>query len=148
MAELADGYAEADVSAGPAAGDEFSVQASRNQSLFATVENAVAALEFPLSNPASEARFQQDMDRVLLDIDQAREKMLEIRASAGARLNTIDTQKIVNDDMTLQMATDFDRGALTDFSNNHRAPTDEDRCKAIVLLKYRKLTPCQFTRRI
>jgi len=87
----------------PAAGDEFLVAPSENQSVFDTVTRIIATLEAPATAPADAARFHNDLDRAFADIDQALDRFLEVRTSIGARLNTIETQQEVNADLKLQL---------------------------------------------
>jgi flagellar hook-associated protein 3 FlgL len=94
---------EVSITGTPASGDTFSVEPARNQSVFDTVKNAIASLRNPASGAQAEARFQQDMDGVLGDIDQAQENILEVRAGVGARLHTLESQLQVNEDLVLQL---------------------------------------------
>jgi flagellar hook-associated protein 3 FlgL len=87
----------------PAAGDEFHAAPAANQSLFETLDQAIDVLQTEFHDPASEAVFHDAMDRVLGDVDQAREAMLEVRASIGARMNTLQSQQAINEDLTLQL---------------------------------------------
>jgi flagellin-like hook-associated protein FlgL len=52
-----------------------------------------------------QARFGFDIDRSIEDIDQAMEKVAKLRATTGARLNTIDAQRRNNEDMRLNLET-------------------------------------------
>lgn len=87
----------------PAAGDEFSISPSGNQSVFETLQTLAEALETPLVSSAEKAQFQTKMNQSMAGLDRANERMLEIRASIGARENIIDSQKSFNEDINLQM---------------------------------------------
>ncbi len=89
----------------PAPGDEFSVTPARNQSVFATVDAIADALESTPAGPAPEANLRADLDRLLGELDVAREHLVERRATFGARLNTLDAQQTLNADLTLQLQT-------------------------------------------
>jgi len=89
----------------PAAGDAFRVEPSANQSMFATVRDLATALETPFFDAAGQARFGFDLDRSIEDIDQALEKVAELRATTGARLNTVDAQRRNNEDMDINLQT-------------------------------------------
>ncbi|MEQ8663686.1 MAG: flagellar hook-associated protein FlgL, partial [Gammaproteobacteria bacterium] len=89
----------------PAAGDEFSVAPSANQSMFATLDNIATALETGFANPAGQARFGFDLDRAIEDLDQGMEKLGALRATTGARLNTLDAQRTTNEDLGLNLRT-------------------------------------------
>lgn len=88
----------------PATGDVFTIAPSGSRSLFATVESLIAGLEMEIANPTVGAEFAHVTNRVLTDIDQAMENLLRVRTTVGARLKSIDTQKLVNDDLKLQFA--------------------------------------------
>lgn len=89
----------------PAAGDEFQVEPSANQSMFTTVRDLASSLETPFFDAAGQARFGFDLDRSIEDLDQALEKVAELRATTGARLNTIDAQRRNSEDMSLNLQT-------------------------------------------
>lgn len=87
----------------PAAGDEFLLGPSRDQSVFDTVNRVITTLGSAAATPADAARFQNDLDRAFGDIDQALDRFLEVRTVIGARRNTIDSQLDANEDLTLQL---------------------------------------------
>jgi len=89
----------------PATGDRFDVLPSRNQSVFETLTNVINALETPQLSPEDRARFTQQMDNAIDETDSALEKMLEVRAGIGGRLNVIDSQRDANDDFVLQLTS-------------------------------------------
>jgi flagellar hook-associated protein 3 FlgL len=88
----------------PATTDRFEVRPSAAQSVFVTLDTVASTLEAGFSTPASQAQFTNVMNRMLIDIDQGMENFLRIQTSVGARLNAIDTQKLVNEDVKLQLA--------------------------------------------
>lgn len=87
----------------PAAGDTFTVRPSSAQSLFDTVQAIAAQLENSGDSAAANALFHTDLGRAVNELDQGLEKILEIRASAGARLNALDDQHEINADYKLQL---------------------------------------------
>ena len=91
------------VTGAPAAGDSFTVKPSANQSMFATLRTAIAAMELDATSPALAARQAFDLDRSLSDIDQALSNVIALRASVGARQNTISSQVSTNEDLTMQL---------------------------------------------
>jgi flagellar hook-associated protein 3 FlgL len=76
----------------PAAGDSFSLAPSANQSLFATVQNLVTALQ---SGGGTSASLNNSINASINNIDQALEQSSNVRASIGGRLNSITTQQSV-----------------------------------------------------
>ncbi len=89
----------------PAAGDEFSVSPSTTQDVFSLVRDFADALENPGSNPASNARLHNDINRSLTDIDQSIGNVLDIRSSIGSRMQAIETQEDSNADFDLTLQT-------------------------------------------
>jgi flagellar hook-associated protein 3 FlgL len=87
----------------PAAGDEFNISPSANQSVFETLQTLAEALETPIVGADHNARFQSLVSRTIADLDQSQQRMLEVRASIGARENIIESQKSFNDDLSLQL---------------------------------------------
>ena len=87
----------------PQAGDEFSVSASRNQSIFETLETLNNTLEAAQPSPAAEAKFQADMDRILGELDGSLNGLREAQAVIGARQNTIESQQSANAELSLQL---------------------------------------------
>jgi len=89
----------------PAAGDEFSVRSSRNQSAFNTLQNFVSTLESTINAPADRALYQNRLNNSLMDLDQSLNHINEVRSDVGARLNAIDGQRSVNDEVGFQLET-------------------------------------------
>ncbi len=89
----------------PAAGDEFHIAPSANQSVFDTIQNAYEAMEVDLTSPALQARFAFALDRVLADIDQSLDGLNAVRASIGARQNALDSQRDTNETLNIQLET-------------------------------------------
>lgn len=87
----------------PATGDEFTVEPSPYQSMFETLRNVAVALETPVIDDAGDAAFGFDIDRSIENLDMAMEKVAELRATTGARLNTIDAQRNINADANLNL---------------------------------------------
>jgi flagellar hook-associated protein 3 FlgL len=90
---------------GPATGDAFAVSASRNQDVFATLDRLAVALESGAADPTAVAVVNNEIARSLQDIDQAIGRMLEVRASVGARLKAIENQTGLNADFGLELTT-------------------------------------------
>ncbi|MFT4583506.1 MAG: flagellar hook-associated protein 3 FlgL [Gammaproteobacteria bacterium] len=88
----------------PAAGDEFLVGPSQNQSVFDTIDRLVSTLESNASSATDIAQFDNDLDRALGDIDQAMDRFREVEAIIGARRNTIESQVEANEDLRLQLS--------------------------------------------
>ena len=86
----------------PAAGDSFSVAPSTKQSMFDTLDGIIA--KFTQTNTGG-ADMQNALNGQLSNLDQAVGSVTRARASVGARMNALDQQGSLNDDLTLQYKT-------------------------------------------
>ncbi|MEE4638313.1 MAG: flagellar hook-associated protein FlgL, partial [Wenzhouxiangella sp.] len=75
----------------PAAGDQFVVQQAPNQSVFATLNDLIGALESSSATPAGAAAQRQGIDDALTRLDRIETRFLEVRSDIGGRLNTLDS---------------------------------------------------------
>jgi flagellar hook-associated protein 3 FlgL len=106
--------AEVRVSGAPASGDTFTVQASTNEDVFATLYNLITALETTQKSPAGNARLANDLNTALNNLDRGIDNMLRMRAAIGTRLReTDDTQSSQSDvvghyEQTLSELRDLD----------------------------------------
>ncbi len=111
------------ISGAPAIGDTFTLEPSTRQDIFATVENAIAALQTSVSDPAAAAQVNNALQRALIDLDQGMEHIGTIHAEVGTRLNVIANQTLINNDfiinsrITLSKVRDLDLAeAITDLN--------------------------------
>lgn len=80
------------VSGTPAAGDNFAVSASKNQSLFDTLQNIISAAVAPPGAAGSgNALLSNRLGESLAALDQAIDNTLRVRATVGAQLLEIDS---------------------------------------------------------
>ena len=86
----------------PAAGDSFSVTPSSTQSVFDTMDGIIA--NFTQTNTGG-AGMQNALNGQLANLDQAVGSITRARAGVGARMNALDQQGSLNDDLTLQYKT-------------------------------------------
>lgn len=98
------------------AGDTFTVEPSARIGLFAILENALATLELPANNQAERANLQNNLNLALLELDQAMDNIDRVRASIGARLNAIDNEVLINEDVILSASTDLSRLRDVDYT--------------------------------
>ena len=89
----------------PATGDEFLITPSRNQSMFETINEIAVTLETGFSTPAEAARFGFDLDRSIENLAQAAERISALRATTGARLNSIELQRNLHEDVSINLQT-------------------------------------------
>jgi len=95
--------AEVAISGDPQTGDEFVVNASRRQDVFATLQNFIDALEINPANDADQAQLTQALDRTIGDVDQALQNVLNTRTFIGTRQNSIDTANIENEGASIEL---------------------------------------------
>ena len=87
----------------PASGDTFTVKASTNQDIFATVHGLITTLRNGANAvPASVASYQNSLNSALSGLDNALDKVLTVRAGVGTRLKEIDTAQSSSEDLALQ----------------------------------------------
>ena len=86
------------VSAAPAAGDNYTIAPSSNQDVFTTIQKLITTLNGGVGDASSRAKYNSDVTQFLASIDQAMNNIDDVRASVGARLNSIDNQKAANSD--------------------------------------------------
>ena len=90
-----------DVRGSPDLGDSFSVAPSTDQDMFTTVQSLISALTVTPISPGDGTRRQNDVNRALVDIDRALERVSESRAAVGARLGAIDQEASAGQDYQL-----------------------------------------------
>lgn len=89
----------------PAAGDTFSVNQSRGEDVFTTIDRIVDALRQPANDATANAKLASTLDRSLQQVDQATDHFLGIRAQVGARLSSLDTADSARDDLNIDIAS-------------------------------------------
>ncbi|HFE37269.1 MAG TPA: flagellar hook-associated protein 3 [Gammaproteobacteria bacterium] len=96
--------------------DSFTISPSNNQSLFATVQNLIDTLGMQQQGTADLSEFHNAMNRNIVDLDQSIGKLLDVRSSIGARLNTLDKQIAINETFDLQLNTTLSEIQDLDYS--------------------------------
>ncbi len=96
---------EVAISGDPQTGDEFSVNASRRQDVFTTLQTFINALDIDPANPADQAQLTQALDRTISDVDQALQNILNTRTFIGTRQNSIDSANIENEGAKIELQT-------------------------------------------
>ena len=91
------------VAGAPAAGDTFTVKASVNQDIFATINGLITAMRTGTSGtPASNAAYQNALNAAMTATDNALNKVLTVRADVGSRLKEIDAAQGTSEDLSVQ----------------------------------------------
>lgn len=81
--------------------------------LFATLQNAIAVLESPAETATEKAHLRNTLSTSMRELDNSLDNVLTTRASAGARLNELDTvdsvagNRMLNYDQTLSDLVDL-----------------------------------------
>ncbi|MDR2625535.1 MAG: hypothetical protein LBC37_04310, partial [Zoogloeaceae bacterium] len=83
----------------PAAGDIFTVEPSREESIFTTLDKFISTLE---AGDSSSAQFQNAMYRIGASLDQGLQHVLDQRAIVGARMQELDNLKNLGEDLDVQ----------------------------------------------
>ena len=83
--------------------DYFVIEPSRNQNMFATVNDLVNALAGKTPDVSDKISFHNKMNRVLTDLTQSLDNVLVVRGNIGGRLNALDSQETINDAYRLQI---------------------------------------------
>lgn len=87
----------------PAAGDFFVARPSLNQDIFTTIKRFVGELRVGHNSEVGPAVLNNTVNRIIVAMDMALGRTLEIRASAGARLNALDSQESINGAVKIQV---------------------------------------------
>jgi flagellar hook-associated protein 3 FlgL len=86
----------------PDVGDSFALGASQSQSVFATLDNIISVLQTP---NGGDSKMQNAINTQFSNLDQAIDNITRTRGKVGARMNALDQQASLNDDLTLQYKT-------------------------------------------
>jgi flagellar hook-associated protein 3 FlgL len=82
----------------PAAGDTLQVQSGSTQSMFASISNLIDAFQ----NTPPGTQSSNAVNRQIEGIDQSLQRVMDVQARVGARLNTLDQQKTSEGDLSVQ----------------------------------------------
>ena len=87
----------------PATGDSFTVEPASFESAFATIDQLADALELSPGSEADRAGQRQAINDTLGQLDRAENRLLEVRADVGARLNTLEDVQNTQDDVRFSL---------------------------------------------
>jgi len=94
-----------DITGVPANGDVFNVDPSKNQSVFKTMTDLIAALRGPSGSPQAGAALTNALNLANQNISNSLDNVLSVRASVGARLSEVDHLDSAGEDLNLQYST-------------------------------------------
>ena len=86
----------------PEDGDQFTIQPSSSQDLFTTIQQITDALKTSNSTESLQAQLQNRINNGLINLDRAMEHIDRQRSSLGARLNVIESEKNINQNIVIQ----------------------------------------------
>lgn len=89
---------------GPAAaGDEFRVSPAGRQDMFTTYDNLIGALRTPAETTAGGGQLQTSINQALTELDTALGQTQDVRAQVGARLESVESHKNINEKLALDL---------------------------------------------
>lgn len=91
------------VSGEPADGDSFALAPSVKQDMFSLVSSIADALDNSGTTATELAALNNAMGQALNGVDQAMDRILQVRADVGVRLNHVESQLNINDSFNLQL---------------------------------------------
>ncbi len=83
--------------------DSFSVKPSSSQDIFTTVQRLADALNQSTALPADAARAKMEIGAAIGELDNALDHFLNISASIGSRLNSVEGQEFMNEDTVVNL---------------------------------------------
>lgn len=90
------------ISGVPSDGDSFTVEPSYSQDIFTTIDQIISALKLPNDTTTLQATFLNALTVAQQNLDQAMTHIDEVRASVGSRLNVIDSERNINESLTVE----------------------------------------------
>ncbi|MCG8673479.1 MAG: flagellar hook-associated protein FlgL [Pseudomonadales bacterium] len=86
----------------PVAGDTFTVEPSASQDVFVTIEQVVDALRSSTATESLQAAMQNRINNALTNLDRAMEHIDQNRSIVGARLNIVESERSINENIVVQ----------------------------------------------
>jgi flagellar hook-associated protein 3 FlgL len=115
--------AKVSVSGVPKNGDSFTLEPSKYQDIFSSIGDFSAALTGYMNSEVGGAEFQNRLNTLLSNMDNALSRVLTVQANMGARMNEASSVENTNGDLNVQFKatisklTDLDYvSAISDFS--------------------------------
>lgn len=101
----------------PDAGDSYSVGPSTSKDMFSTLSDIADALESPSFTPHDSAVINDKIGRAIQNLDQASDRIVDVRARIGARLNTTDDQSNLNAGVGVDLKSALSKVQDTDYAS-------------------------------
>lgn len=90
-----------DMTGMPAMGDSFSIDRSRTEDIFTTLNNVIAALDSPATQ--SEYEFHTEMGKALEQLEHTSDHLASVRSQVGTRLSTIESAQSAREDQDVEL---------------------------------------------
>ncbi len=84
------------------AGDTFTVEPSSSQDIFTTLQHSIDALRASDQSSTLQAQMTDRLNNGLINLDQALDHLNQGRSSVGTRLNVIESEKTINQNIVVQ----------------------------------------------
>lgn len=101
----------------PDVGDSYSVGPSTSKDMFSTLSDIADALESPSFTPHDSAVINDKIGRAIQNLDQASDRIVDVRARIGARLNTTDDQSNLNAGVGVDLKSALSKVQDTDYAS-------------------------------
>jgi flagellar hook-associated protein 3 FlgL len=101
----------------PAAGDSYGVAPSTSKDIFSTLSDIAAALEAPNFTPHDASLVSEQLGRSIENLDRASDRIVDVRARIGARLNTTDDQSNLNAGVGVDLKSALSKVQDTDYAS-------------------------------
>jgi flagellar hook-associated protein 3 FlgL len=75
----------------PATGDSFVVEPSATEDMFTMVNDMLATLTRPSASPSENALYHSEMGATIAQLDNALERISDVRSEVGARLSVLSS---------------------------------------------------------
>jgi len=100
----------------PAAGDTFGIAQSRSQDVFKTIDALTAAMSTGQGDDAGKAKFQNQINQVMQQLDSTESHLSNVRTSVGARLSMLTNVESSRQDASVQIDSSVSAIAGSDFA--------------------------------
>jgi flagellar hook-associated protein 3 FlgL len=104
------------VTGAPATGDTFTIAKSRSEDVFTTIDALVTSLATGQSSDAGKAVFQNQLNKVLQQLDQTESHLSNVRTSVGARLSMLTNVESTRLDSSVKIDDSVAKIAGADFT--------------------------------
>jgi flagellar hook-associated protein 3 FlgL len=104
------------VEGAPADGDAVSVTRSGTQDIFATINEAIEALETPVTGVQSSTRLANAITLAISNLDNGIGRVLDVQTSLGSRQREVESTRSTSADLADQYTAEVSRLRDVDFA--------------------------------